>query len=320
MRHFKAISPLSFVVLLFACKTSSSLQTSASYNAEEAPQFTEIYTLKKYTPVETTDYPFYGCVLPTTTVLDIETKTEFTDGEYAITLKKIPETVSKAKELPSNPSLGRESQNNSLESKLEAVTKTNVRSDYCNTTDEFLSLRTLRIRRSSIETTRVKIEPKIVDSGKFDAYAAANTRGINPGQIMALPRATNGEYYIYGKQMYGTAITILRIQELARRVFKKTGLPIYVGDISARHMANTGGHRGHKTGKEIDIGVMGNTPTRWVGDFSSPGSNVKATQTLVSEAFAMGGVRNIGYDDPRIKGVVYFGGHRDHLHINWDAN
>lgn len=124
---------------------------------------------------------------------------------------------------------------------------------------------------------------------------------------------------------YGSKRTIARIKELAKRVFRKSGYPLYIGDLSHRENKCTNRHKGHIGGKEVDIAVMGNTPKKHVGRFWNSKHDHDASRILINEAKKMGGVRKIYFNDPRFFLAEFFGfvefhpSHEDHYHIYWDG-
>jgi hypothetical protein len=121
---------------------------------------------------------------------------------------------------------------------------------------------------------------------------------------------------------YGKPQTIARIKELAIRVYNKTGVKIYVGDISDKYGGNGGRHSGHHGGLEIDIAVMGNTPTVkcyniWESCYMRPASEV-----LLREVKSMGGATSVLFNDSALQSkfpgfVGYARGHDNHYHVNW---
>lgn len=121
---------------------------------------------------------------------------------------------------------------------------------------------------------------------------------------------------------YGKPKTIARIKELAIRVYNKTGKKIFVGDLSSSSGTNGGRHAGHYDGIEVDIAVMGNTPTTncytiWEGCYLRSASLV-----LVKEILNMGGSTGILFNDSAVQSqfpgfVSRASGHDNHYHVNW---
>jgi hypothetical protein len=154
-------------------------------------------------------------------------------------------------------------------------------------------------------------------SGKF--FPNCSTQGITA----KLPvKSTGLETYSYDELVYGTCRTIERLKELGRRMLSKTGLPIYVGDISAYGGGNLGRHATHSYGDDIDLAVMGNTTNTECYSYTSSCYNRNASRMLIKEIIDMGGLTSICFNDPAIinefpNHVRYCSGHNDHYHIEW---
>ena len=147
---------------------------------------------------------------------------------------------------------------------------------------------------------------------------------MSPNKLTNLKPGGVG-YDFYDPLKTGTVKTVLRIKELAKRVYRRTGVPLYIGDLSNTWGGNSGRHAGHIGGKEVDIAVMGNTPETWVTNYYSQGADLNASKVLIEEMIAMGGVRLVYFNDPKIRSafpskVKYAGGHNDHYHVYWDAD
>lgn len=121
---------------------------------------------------------------------------------------------------------------------------------------------------------------------------------------------------------YGKPKTIARVKELAIRVYNKTGMKIFVGDLSNSGGGNGGRHAGHYDGLEVDIAVMGNTPTVncytiWEGCYLR-----NASIALINEIRSMGGAKGVYFNDATVRArfpgfVTPAGGHDNHYHVNW---
>jgi hypothetical protein len=116
--------------------------------------------------------------------------------------------------------------------------------------------------------------------------------------------------------------------ELANRHFRKTGYPIYIGDISNGSGGNTDyngrpRHAGHIGGTEVDIGMTGNTPGVFCGRYTDSCYKRSQMRALIKEIIAMGGTTNMYFNDPVILNefpayVSYSSGHDDHIHVSWE--
>lgn len=164
--------------------------------------------------------------------------------------------------------------------------------------------------------------------GEFMSLALLKSRGLNPNALNRLERPDDGAgygFYDPDYMKFGTNRTLVRLQELAKRTFRKSGQLIYIGDLSNSGGGNSGRHSGHIGGKEFDLGVIGNTPAIFVGRYDHQGYDRDATRIMIREAFKMGGLRLIYFNDPVLQRefpgkVKNAGGHADHLHFYWDAD
>lgn len=143
------------------------------------------------------------------------------------------------------------------------------------------------------------------------------------GGLMKLPAQGYGyETFDVESMRYGQPKTIARIKELAIRVYNKTGYKLYVGDLSNSGGGNSGRHAGHYDGLEVDIAIMGNTPTVscytiWEGCYLR-----SAQMAVVGEILNMGGSTGMLFNDSAVQSrfpgsVSYSGGHDNHIHVNW---
>lgn len=141
--------------------------------------------------------------------------------------------------------------------------------------------------------------------------------------LVKLPQQGYGyETFDVEYMRYGKPKTIARVKELAIRVYNKTGTKIYVGDLSNSGGGNGGRHSGHYDGVEVDIALMGNTPTVncytiWEGCYLRSASIV-----LINEIIKMGGATGVLFNDAAVQSkfpgfVSYAGGHDNHYHVNW---
>jgi hypothetical protein len=143
------------------------------------------------------------------------------------------------------------------------------------------------------------------------------------GVLIQLPSQGYGyETYDVESMRYGQPKTIARIKELAVRVYNKTGLKIYVGDLSNSGGGNSRRHAGHYSGLEVDIAIMGNTPTKNCYTIWEPCYVRNAQMVLVGEILNMGGSTGMLFNDYSVQSrfpgsVGSASGHDNHLHVNW---
>lgn len=156
--------------------------------------------------------------------------------------------------------------------------------------------------------------------GSFDAAAAVRKSGGSASQIVEIP------YYGIGffRQAYDPELehyvdreSLEKLRELSKRVFRKTGYMVFVNDGSDK-FGRSPGHSSHCFGRAIDIALMGNTLTRIATHYSQPNYSLNASKVLVNEARKIGGSRTvILFNDSRVPGRQYSGGHDNHYHISW---
>lgn len=165
-------------------------------------------------------------------------------------------------------------------------------------------------------------------NGCYKKHCGEDARGgpFNPARgskLEVLPSSGYGfETYDVTWMRYGKPQTIARVKELAIRVYNKTGVKLFIGDISDKYGGNGGRHSGHHGGVEIDVAVMGNTPTVkcyniWENCYLRPASEV-----LIREVKNMGGATSVLFNDSALQSkfpgfVGYARGHDNHYHINW---
>ena len=166
--------------------------------------------------------------------------------------------------------------------------------------------------------------------GEFLAEEIIKSQGLDPDELMLFPRPAEGgigyEFYAPYYMKYGTRKTIARVQELAKRLFRKTGHILYIGDLSNASRSKTWRHYGHLSGKEVDFAIIGNSPANFVSDYDrNKYYDRHATRVLIKELKLMGGVKNIFFNDPvlinEFPGFVQrASGHYNHIHVNWNAD
>jgi hypothetical protein len=160
-------------------------------------------------------------------------------------------------------------------------------------------------------------------TGYYNVNTDLARQGLNGDSYLNMgKRTTTGiGYVMWADLTYAKARTVLRLKELAKRVYRRTGFPLYITDLSKNGGGWNAAHATHEHGDDIDIGIMGNTPTKIVSYYDQAGHNLNASKVLIEEALNMGGVQGIYFNDARIykynSNVSYVPGHRDHMHINW---
>ena len=169
-------------------------------------------------------------------------------------------------------------------------------------------------------------------------YNAPEIEGITvttpreQGFVQLPQKLPNSGFYNYGtpgngQGQYGLPSTMEMIGEAGSR-WQATGAPPFgVGNISLPGGADfSPDHTDHRNGSQIDIrpmrsdgqraGVQWNLPDQ--PNMVNPDYDRNSTQSLVDTLWSTGGVRNIFFNDPQIKGVTPYPGHDTHLHVEVD--
>jgi len=138
---------------------------------------------------------------------------------------------------------------------------------------------------------------------------------------MLLPTSGIG-FETYDQLRFGTPKTIARIKELANRVFRKSGYPVFIGDISDHNGGNGGVHEEHLGGVDVDIAVMGNTPGVFCGTYQDACYKRDAMRMLIQEIMTMGGAHSMLFNDPVLLREYpnlspSNRSHDNHIHVRW---
>ncbi|NBW80353.1 hypothetical protein EBR21_01235 [bacterium] len=155
-----------------------------------------------------------------------------------------------------------------------------------------------------------------VHSGPF------NPPNRSSGLVKLPPSGYGYETFDVESMRFGQPKTIARIKELAVRVYNKTGYKLFVGDMSNAAGGNSGRHAGHYDGIEVDIAIMGNTPTVSCYNIWESCYLRSAQSVLMGEILNMGGATSMLFNDYAVQSkfpgfVGSASGHDNHLHVNW---
>ena len=147
--------------------------------------------------------------------------------------------------------------------------------------------------------------------------------------IVQLPQnLPDSGFYNYGTPINGEAqhgvTAAMGVIGITGDAWKATGRPAFgVGNMSKADLSPYDGRSeksDHSKGTGIDIRPM-RTDGKQLGiSFDKPGYDREATQALVNELLATGGVQTIYFKDREIKGVTYDDDHDDHLHVRVNPN
>jgi len=125
-------------------------------------------------------------------------------------------------------------------------------------------------------------------------------------------------YYTYSpsSRQYATFPTIEVILDVGlEQSLNMPGAPIGVGDMSFEHGGLMPPHHSHQHGRSIDIRPLRKDRHRSPTNIHLASYDQEATRLLVEALLAHRNVQRILFNDPKIKGVHFFAGHDNHLHV-----
>lgn len=130
--------------------------------------------------------------------------------------------------------------------------------------------------------------------------------------------AEDGSFYLYSNRDrgWGTAATLQSIRTLATAMHA-TGIVIGVGDISFAQGGKMPPHGSHRRGVDVDIRPQrtdgGRVPISITDPAYSHDNTLKVVQALQRDS----NLQLILFNDSRIKGVRFYEGHHNHLHVRF---
>lgn len=133
-----------------------------------------------------------------------------------------------------------------------------------------------------------------------------------------LPQISGYGYYSYSSsdRQYGTRRTVDTLVDVSRKWMRdRPTVPIGIGDMSFEHGAPMPPHHTHHDGKEADIRPLRKDRRMLPINIHDPHYDHDATVDLVALLFANPNVWRILFNDSKIKGVIHWAGHDNHLHI-----
>lgn len=163
----------------------------------------------------------------------------------------------------------------------------------------------------------------VLGGGKFENGAATGAFGYlfncvehkcyklgNPeGGLFAFTGSSGSGYY-------GRPETLSKMYDVEWRWnLQGKSTRIEINELSVE-VGPTPGHGTHQDGQDVDIRPMrtgGSGPVT----FRSPNYDRAATQSLVDTIRAVSPKATIYFNDPSIKGVQYFDGHDNHIHVRF---
>lgn len=148
------------------------------------------------------------------------------------------------------------------------------------------------------------------------------------GIVQAPQNLPNSGFYNYGTPPNGEAQfgvpAAMYVIGAAGHAWNAAGrAPFGVGNMSKADLSaydERNPTSDHSKGTGIDIRPM-RTDGKQIGiRYDEPGYDRQATQALVNELLATGGVKSIFFNDPEIKGATYQKNHDNHLHVRVNPN
>ena len=157
--------------------------------------------------------------------------------------------------------------------------------------------------------------------GKAEAERGGDNTPDNGDEHDLEQLGTGSGRYSYedSANQYGTPETIEAIDTLGEQWAKNNpdAPRIGIGDISVEGGGPMRGHASHQNGLDIDIRPMRNDGIEGRTTYQSSNYSSELTQRLVDTIRQNPNIRVILFNDPKIKGVVPWKGHDNHLHVSY---
>jgi len=136
-------------------------------------------------------------------------------------------------------------------------------------------------------------------------------------QLTMLPPAGVG-YYTFSpsSRQYGTPHTISMLLDICRQQhWNMSDAPIGIGDISFQDAGNMPPHHAHRHGRNIDFRPFRKDRHKLPTNIHDKSYSREMTRLLVENLLAHRNVHRILFNDKHIRGVHFFPGHDNHLHV-----
>lgn len=132
--------------------------------------------------------------------------------------------------------------------------------------------------------------------------------------------AEDGSFYLYSNRDrgWGTASTLQSIRTLATAMHA-TGIVIGVGDISFSQGGKMPPHGSHRRGVDVDIRPQRKDGSRIPISITDPAYSHDNTLKVVQALQRDSNLELILFNDNKIKGVRFYEGHHNHLHVRFKA-
>jgi peptidoglycan hydrolase-like protein with peptidoglycan-binding domain len=137
--------------------------------------------------------------------------------------------------------------------------------------------------------------------------------------FIQLPGLDSLGYYSYSQvsRQFGTSVTIETLKDIAGQ-FKRNSADVSfgIGDISFAGGGVMHPHKSHRDGREIDIRPLRKDKKRLPVTIFDANYSRELTTLFVETALAHANVKSILFNDTKIKGVIHWPGHDNHLHLH----
>ncbi len=129
----------------------------------------------------------------------------------------------------------------------------------------------------------------------------------------------NGNFYLYEPhdRVWGTPTVIQTIKNIAIQL-KPHGFDIGIGDISFQAGGRMSPHGSHKRGVDVDIRPIRTDGKHVPCSITDPNYSHEKTKLLVEALHALPNLKLILFNDSKMKGVRFYEGHHNHLHVRFE--
>ena len=159
-----------------------------------------------------------------------------------------------------------------------------------------------------------------VDVGGATWHRLNNGAALVQPALVQLPQQCGFGYYSYssGDRQYGTPETIKALQQVAMTF--RNNLPavqIGIGDMSFVDGRVMSPHQSHRSGRNVDIRPLRKDNQNSPVTITDQHYSRENTHLLVESLLAHRNVSKILFNDTKIKGVVLYAGHHNHMHVEF---
>lgn len=161
-----------------------------------------------------------------------------------------------------------------------------------------------------------------VPDGRVDPGGRTWKKLLQEPPLVLLPQLGGLGYYPYSPmaRQYGTVGAIETLKDVGRSCFLNLPtLPFGIGDISLEHGGPMPPHQTHQNGRQADIRPLRTDGLPAPVSITDSTYSRERTQLLVKSFLAHRNVHRILFNDTAIKGVHFFPGHHNHLHVETNS-